>query len=174
MLTYTDGEWGTTSTLLDDATTAEELHEQMKKLGFASSNELQCRTGILSLYRRVWQSKKKTFEYDYCCELVISGFLQLILLPKLADVFRFLQEVDAHPFQKNVTLEGISKNFMMYVEDWVKRLEHPAVDLAKSDELTKTLQQIAMILQQLMPLPQAQANGNSTGTHLTAEAKETS
>lgn len=177
MLTYTDGIRGTTATLLDDAKTAEELYEQMKKLGFPSSDELLCRTGVLKLYKRTWQARKRTFEYDYCCEFVITGLIQLVLLPELSDVIHFLREVDAQPLHSVVSLDGVSQTMMACIDAWVKRLEEPAVHLKEVDAFTIVLEQIATALQQLVPssLPtHIQPNGLSTGhAQSSTETKET-
>lgn len=150
MLTYMAGQWGKTSTLLDDARTAQELYEQMKKLGFLSYDELLCRTGVLKLYKRKWLGGKKTFEFDFCCELSISGYIHMILLPDLSDVLRFLQDVDAHPKHMEVTLEGFSQEVTTLLEAWVGRLEEPSVFSTKGDELMRTLQNIAASLEQLV------------------------
>jgi hypothetical protein len=124
MRTYTGGEWGKTTTTLDDAKDIDDLYHRLTIQGFVSYTELICRTGEVRLYYRQSTTNKKILPFDYCCVLYISGYVSTILLPDLPDVFQLMREIDGQP----------------------KKRETATVRVSNVAELKNVLQQIVIIL----------------------------
>lgn len=153
MYTYSsESGWGMLASSLDDA--HKNLLDQLKALGFTHTEPemIRCRTGVAHLYVRYIPPGKKALPlaFDFCCILTISGFLYVVGLKTLQDVFAFLAEIDAHPVvPQPVTLaDDERKAVQRYIASTMKQMRQHIGALGNVAAWQRAVERLAQALEE--------------------------
>lgn len=145
---YTNGVWDKSPSVLDKASTAQELYQKLSTLGFQQSQELLYRGGNAQLYMRVSQPGKHLLPigFEFCCVLYLGKFLYPVGLKSLQDVLHFYQEIDAHPKETEAITTTHLREFQLSLagglSDLAERLEDSNVTVKNLSGLKLALDQL--------------------------------
>jgi hypothetical protein len=132
---YRDGEWSTTSTILDTAKTEQELYQRLTTLGFQQCQEVSYRGGTVRLYMRdsLFGKRQHPIAFEFCGLLYLGTALFPVALKSFQDVLQFLREIDAHPKTSSVVtvsnLDLFEQRLSLSLAEIAERLEDPAVTI---------------------------------------------